>query len=96
MACIVKLNENLLKPAKEGNIQVVHIHAAHIMDKGNAKDHLTIQYFITKTVNNCISLVPVVYSVLDKILNTNSFCTREGTNKMEKDMEMILLLNPEE
>lgn len=34
------------------------------------------------------------YSVLVEILDANSFCVKENANKMEKDMEMILLLNP--
>lgn len=38
--------------------------------------------------------MPDAYSVLVEILDANSFYVKENANKMEKDMEMILLLNP--
>ena len=45
-------------------------------------------------MDSCVSLVPNAYSVLAEILDANSFCIKENTNKMEKDIEVILLLNP--
>lgn len=38
--------------------------------------------------------MPDAYSVPVEILDANSFYVKENANKMEKDMEMILLLNP--
>lgn len=38
--------------------------------------------------------MPDAYPVLVEILDANSFYVKENANKMEKDMEMILLLNP--